>query len=251
MAARGRGGGLGDECDRLERLPGPASGHGGSGDRGDIPAVGEALGSAEIDFEHAFRIGLLVADTHLAEVVVSHAVEILAVAREMKADQFRAWLDEWARRRRLDDGAERDEALHRTGSCAPASPTTGWSRAGSGSIPSTGGGPCPWVGALIDYDDLAGQLAATGRCQLDDGTPLSAVAVRRLACEAEIIPITLGGNGMPLDVGRKYRTATWAQRRRPPSPLRHLRLARLRPTLRLVRDPPPRALAARRAHRPR
>lgn len=40
-----------------------------------------------------------------------------------------------------------------------------------------------------------GTLEATGE-------PLSATSVRRMACDAEIIPVVLGGHGEPLDIGR-------------------------------------------------
>jgi hypothetical protein len=43
-----------------------------------------------------------------------------------------------------------------------------------------------------------------------DGTELSAATVRRLACDAEVIPTVLGGHGQPLDVGRAKRLVTLA-----------------------------------------
>src|SRR5207244_7966843 len=61
-------------------------------------------------------------------------------------------------------------------------------------------------------------LAAVGRLhgglvggQL--GEPLSGAAARRLACDAQVIPLVLGGPGEILDVGRASRTATPAIRR--------------------------------------
>jgi hypothetical protein len=45
--------------------------------------------------------------------------------------------------------------------------------------------------------------AATG-----DGIELSATTIRRLACDAEIIPTVLGTRGEPLDVGRARRLVT-------------------------------------------
>ena len=38
-------------------------------------------------------------------------------------------------------------------------------------------------------------------------------AVRRLACDAQVIPIVLNGQGVVLDEGRAKRTATPEQRR--------------------------------------
>jgi hypothetical protein len=43
-----------------------------------------------------------------------------------------------------------------------------------------------------------------------DGTDLSAATIRRLACDAEIIPAVLGGQGEVLDVGRARRLVTAA-----------------------------------------
>jgi len=45
------------------------------------------------------------------------------------------------------------------------------------------------------------------------GGDLPVATIRRLACEAEIIPVVLGGHGVPLDVGRSRRLATANQRR--------------------------------------
>jgi hypothetical protein len=44
------------------------------------------------------------------------------------------------------------------------------------------------------------------------GDVLSPGVVRRMACEAEIIPMVLGGDGEPLDVGRGRRLVTRSQR---------------------------------------
>ena len=46
-----------------------------------------------------------------------------------------------------------------------------------------------------------------------DGVPLPVSTVRRLCCEAEIVPVVLGSDGEVLDVGRTERTANRAQRR--------------------------------------
>ena len=47
---------------------------------------------------------------------------------------------------------------------------------------------------------------------LDTGEKISPAMARRLACEAEIIPIVLGGDSQPLDVGRERRLHTRYQR---------------------------------------
>lgn len=43
---------------------------------------------------------------------------------------------------------------------------------------------------------------------LETGERLSAAAVRKLACDAEIVPAVLGGQGEVLDVGRTQRLVT-------------------------------------------
>ncbi len=71
----------------------------------------------------------------------------------------------------------------------------------------------PEVGVFVDLDTLNG-LATEGGivCEADDGTPLPITTVRRLCCDAHIIPIVLGSDGAVLDQGRRVRTATAAQR---------------------------------------
>ncbi|TQJ17434.1 HNH endonuclease [Kribbella jejuensis] len=64
----------------------------------------------------------------------------------------------------------------------------------------------------IDFRDL--QAATADACgQLVFGDGLSAATVRRLACDAKIIPLVLGTNSEPLDVGRSERLVTRAIRR--------------------------------------
>ncbi|GAA2757313.1 HNH endonuclease signature motif containing protein [Actinopolymorpha rutila] len=46
-----------------------------------------------------------------------------------------------------------------------------------------------------------------------DGKPISAATVRRLACEADLIPVVLGGDGQVLDLGRSDRFFKEHQRR--------------------------------------
>lgn len=57
---------------------------------------------------------------------------------------------------------------------------------------------------LIEQPD--GHLADGG--QLTSGERLSVAAVRRLACDAEVIPAVLGAQGEVLDVGRSQRLVT-------------------------------------------
>jgi hypothetical protein len=79
------------------------------------------------------------------------------------------------------------------------------------------GGDRPQVLVTIRYDDLAGQLAAADAAGTLNGPlgpiPVSPETARRLACDADIIPVVLGGDGAVLNLGRSQRTWTTAQRR--------------------------------------
>ncbi len=77
-------------------------------------------------------------------------------------------------------------------------------------LPRTGGVSATTV-VLIDLDVLLGRLEEKA-CVLDTGGTISPGVARRLACEAGIIPVVLGGDSQPLDVGRKRRYFTEAQR---------------------------------------
>ena len=66
---------------------------------------------------------------------------------------------------------------------------------------------------LIDLETLRDGLHDTGVCETYDGQPLPPAMVRRLACEADIIPIVLDGDGSVIDVGRAKRLASADQRR--------------------------------------
>lgn len=76
-----------------------------------------------------------------------------------------------------------------------------------------GGDRVPEITVLIDRDSLVDQAHANTICETDDGTRLPISTVRRLCCDAEILPVVLDGHGEALDVGRSARTANRAQRR--------------------------------------
>jgi hypothetical protein len=76
-------------------------------------------------------------------------------------------------------------------------------------IPNTGGISATVV-VMMDLDVLLGKLEKA--CVLDTGERISPGLARRLACEAGIIPVVCGGASQPLDVGRKSRFYTEAQR---------------------------------------
>ena len=69
------------------------------------------------------------------------------------------------------------------------------------------------VNVLIDHQTLQHGLHEHGVCERADGTPIPVETARRHACAAGIIPVVLGGDGIPLDAGRRRRLATRDQRR--------------------------------------
>ena len=74
-------------------------------------------------------------------------------------------------------------------------------------------GTRPRLSVLIDYEALRDDVDAastTGQATTEDGLNLSHAAVRRLACDADILPICLGTHGEVLDVGRRHRLVTTA-----------------------------------------
>ena len=76
-------------------------------------------------------------------------------------------------------------------------------------LPRTGGVNATVV-VTIDLDVLLGRLEQAG--VLDTGEKISPELARRLACEAGVVPAVLGGDSQPLDLGRRRRLFTEAQR---------------------------------------
>ncbi|MDH3752278.1 MAG: HNH endonuclease [Acidimicrobiia bacterium] len=71
----------------------------------------------------------------------------------------------------------------------------------------------PTMIVTIPHGTLVDQLVEAGEpARLADDTPIPAATARRLACDAQLIPVVLGGDSQPLDVGRGRRLATHAQR---------------------------------------
>ena len=67
--------------------------------------------------------------------------------------------------------------------------------------------------AVAELEDGLADAAVTGTVGIGvtgDGTALSVSAIRRLACDAEIVPAVLGSRGEVLDVGRTQRLVTTA-----------------------------------------
>ncbi|MET8234201.1 DUF222 domain-containing protein [Micromonospora sp. NPDC005298] len=79
----------------------------------------------------------------------------------------------------------------------------------TGELPEHGGDPAQLV-ITTGYDALTRQLGAGA---LDTGLHLTPEVVRRLACDAAVLPTVLGGAGQVLDVGRQRRLVTGPLRR--------------------------------------
>ncbi len=103
-----------------------------------------------------------------------------------------------ARTKSVEDDLQEDETGADTGNtdtgCEPASE------------------PSPQATTIIltaDYDAITGELTAAG---LIDGTPIGIDEIRRLACEADILPMIFNSKAQPLYVGRTRRKHTKAQK---------------------------------------
>ncbi|MEV6298907.1 DUF222 domain-containing protein [Actinoplanes sp. NPDC051861] len=72
------------------------------------------------------------------------------------------------------------------------------------------GGDRPQIAVTVDYDVLRQELASG---TLDTGETVSAETVRRMACDARILPLILDGESQILDAGRTRRLVTGSLRR--------------------------------------
>lgn len=68
------------------------------------------------------------------------------------------------------------------------------------------GGDRPRIVVTVDYDKLH-KRCADARL-LAAGEPITASALRRLACDADLLPVVMGGASQPLDVGTTQRLVT-------------------------------------------
>ncbi|WP_427130475.1 DUF222 domain-containing protein [Pseudarthrobacter sp. S9] len=135
---------------------------------------------------------------------VSTAGDVSAAVASPEDEPGAAGLDWRSRPQKLLDGL--------VGACKAA--------LAAGSLPAAGG-LRPQVMVTIDYRDLlarlgdsdgaaAGDTAAAGRTTEHTGTllftgPVTTSTVRTIACDANIIPVLLGGEGQILDIGRTSR----------------------------------------------
>ncbi|MGH3619546.1 MAG: DUF222 domain-containing protein, partial [Pseudonocardiaceae bacterium] len=79
----------------------------------------------------------------------------------------------------------------------------------AGDLP-TEGGERPQVVVTVSLAMLRGRI---GSASLALGGPINADIARRIACDAQVIPVVLGARGEPLDVGRASHTIPTAIRR--------------------------------------
>ncbi|MEL6890387.1 MAG: HNH endonuclease [Actinomycetota bacterium] len=70
----------------------------------------------------------------------------------------------------------------------------------------------PQILAVVDVDRLRADVVTHGLCETSDGRDLPISTLRRLCCDAEIIPTVLDGAARVLDHGRARRTASPEQR---------------------------------------
>jgi hypothetical protein len=80
---------------------------------------------------------------------------------------------------------------------------------GSDGLPRAGG-QRPHITVTVPLDSLRRTIPfdSPGAPGILDttGQPLTATQIRRLACDAEILPMVLGGDGQPWDMGRSQCT---------------------------------------------
>lgn len=78
---------------------------------------------------------------------------------------------------------------------------------------NTSGSPRAEVVVHVDLESLRNGVHRHTTSRTNLGADLPIETVRRLACEADVIPVVLDGRSVPIDVGRSKRLATAHQRR--------------------------------------
>jgi hypothetical protein len=113
--------------------------------------------------------------------------------------------------------------------------------AGNDDVPSQGGEK-PTVVVTVPLEVLEKEL---GTALLDGGTFLSAAHARMLACDCRVVPVVLGSNSEPLDIGRAERTIPLGMRRALVHRDRGCAFPQVRPPREVVSLPPHSALGER------
>jgi hypothetical protein len=65
---------------------------------------------------------------------------------------------------------------------------------------------------LVDHDTYQAGLHGRTVCETGSGRPVPPETVRRVACDADIVPVVVDSHGVVLDMGRTQRSATPVQR---------------------------------------
>jgi hypothetical protein len=152
--------------------------------------------------------------------------EVSELERQKQAANITRWIDKATgmRKTMLDLDPERDQLFWKAVNATikqlrqrPENARTSWSQlevdAVIAACNSTGDGErTAGMLVLCDLETMRSGLHSNSVCETEDGTPFPVEMVRRLACEAEIIPVVLNGRGEALAVGRGQRLATPAQR---------------------------------------
>jgi Domain of unknown function (DUF222) len=81
---------------------------------------------------------------------------------------------------------------------------------GAGDLPKHGGDRVH-VAITVDYETLKSGI---GTAMLDYGGTITAAEARMLACDCRVIPVVMGGESEPMDLGRSRRLISIGQRRR-------------------------------------
>ena len=122
-------------------------------------------------------------------------------------------------------------------------------------IPTTSlprhGGTATSVMVVLDYDTLLADSTRPASPPPPPATGSPPAQARRLACQAGIIPVVLGGDSEILDVGRTRRLVTDAIRKALNLRDRGCTERRLHHARRILRSPPRRPLVPRRQDQPR
>jgi hypothetical protein len=74
-----------------------------------------------------------------------------------------------------------------------------------------GAGRVPSILVVVDHATASGRVNARPIRQTANGYDIAAASLARLSCDAVLRRVTLDESGVPINVGRKYRTATDAQ----------------------------------------
>lgn len=141
---------------------------------------------------------------------------LLALDPVRDAEVFGATARELARIRQVDGNRDRtwkqlevDAWVNcllgtRTGPTSETAPTVSGGR--------TVTDRAPQIIAVTDVAHLRAQATRRGLCETSDAVDLPIATLRRMCCDAEIIPVVMDGPSRVLDLGRSKRTATAEQR---------------------------------------